>query len=108
MYDVEKRSDNLENVAGLARRDTYIAIWSHSKMAALGYVYTLGKQTSCSPECCTDQNATSACFLEVQIPLCILMYGWDPYVSCVKCKKRTNIWWEEEAEEEYENISETW
>ena len=27
---------------------------------------------------CTSQNATSAEFLEVQIPLRILMYAWDP------------------------------
>ena len=42
---------------------------SHNKMAALGYAYALGKQTSRSPECCTGQNATGARFLEVQIPL---------------------------------------
>ena len=38
-------------------------IWSRNKMAALGYVYTLGKQTSHSPEHCMSQNATSAKFL---------------------------------------------
>ena len=43
-------------------------------MAVLGYVYTMGRQTSRSPECCTSRNATSAEFLEVQIPpvsLCV-------------------------------------
>ena len=42
-------------------------------MAVLGYVYTMGKQTSRPPECCTSRNA-SAEFLEVQIPpvsLCV-------------------------------------
>ena len=43
-------------------------------MAALGYVYTLGKQTSCSPKRCTSQNATSAEFLEVQIPPRVPVY----------------------------------
>ena len=47
-------------------------------MATLGYVYTLGRQTSRSPERCTSQDATIAEILEVQIPPCILMYGWDP------------------------------
>ena len=78
MYDVEKRSALLENAAGFARRDVYMYIWSRNKMAALGYVYTLGKQTSRSPECCTSRNATSTEFLEVQIPLCALVYDWDP------------------------------
>ena len=45
-------------------------------MAALGYV--LGKQTSHSPKCCTSRNATSAEFLEVQIPPHVLMHDWDP------------------------------
>ena len=48
-------------------------------MAALGYVYTLWKQTSRSPERCTVQNATGTSFIEVQIPLRILMdanYRW--------------------------------
>ena len=75
MYDVEKRLAVLENAAGFARRDTYIQ--SHNKMATFGYVYTLGKQTLCSPECCTSRNATSAEFLEVQTPPHVLVYGWD-------------------------------
>ena len=71
-------------------------------MAALGYAYTLRKQTSLSPERCTSQNATSAEFLEVQIRSCVLLYEWDLLVSRVKCWKREKIWWEEEEEEEYE------
>ena len=52
MYNVGKRSAVLEDVAGFARRDTYMN-GPVTKMAALGYVYTWGKQTSCSPEHCT-------------------------------------------------------
>ena len=44
MYDAVKHSVVLENVVGFARLDAYIR--SRNKMAALGYVYTLGKQTS--------------------------------------------------------------
>ena len=43
-------------------------------MAALGYVYTLGKQTSCSPKRCMSRNATSVEFLEVQTFPNVLMY----------------------------------
>ena len=57
----------------------YIYIHSHDKVTALGYVYTLGKQILRSPKCCTSQNATSAEFLDVQIPPCVLVYGWDPW-----------------------------
>ena len=64
----------LENVTGKTRR---VYIWSRSKMAALGYVYTLGKQTSCSPKHCMSRNATSIKFLEVPIFPCVLMYDWD-------------------------------
>ena len=53
-------------------------IRSRNKMAALGYAYTLWKQTSRSPERCTIRNATSAEFLEVQIPPRVLLYVWDP------------------------------
>ena len=63
----------------LASRDwmrTYIQ--SRNKMAALGYVYTLEKQTSRSPERCTSRNAMSVEFLEVQIPLCVLVYDLNP------------------------------
>ena len=49
-----------------------------NKMAALGYVYTLEKQTLCSPKRCTSQNATSAEFLEVQIHLHVLVNDWEP------------------------------
>ena len=38
-------------------------------MTVMGYVYTLRKQTSHSPKCCMSRNATSAEFLDVQIPL---------------------------------------
>ena len=76
MYDVEKRSAVLEDAAGFARLDAHVR--SRNKMAALGYVYTLGKQTSRSPERCTSRNATSAEFLVVQIPPRVLVYDWDP------------------------------
>ena len=36
MYDIEKRSDVVENAAGFARQDIYVR--SRNKMAALGYV----------------------------------------------------------------------
>ena len=84
MYDVEKRSAILEDAAGFARRDAYIYVRSRNKLAALGYVYTLGKQTSHSPERCTAQNATGARFLQVQIHPRVLVYDWDPLVPCVK------------------------
>ena len=42
-------------------------LWAHNKMVALGYIYTLGKQTFHSPKRCTSRNATSADFLKVQI-----------------------------------------
>ena len=77
MYDVEKRSAVLENAAGFARLDAHmygpVTKWRH-----LGYVYTLGKQTSRSPEPCMSRNATSAEFLVVQIPPRVLVYDWDP------------------------------
>ena len=76
MYDVEKRFAALENVAGFAILDVYIR--SHNKMAALGYVYTLGKQTSRSPKRCTSRNAMSVEFLEVQIPPHVLVYDLHP------------------------------
>ena len=79
MYDVEKRSAVLENILLASRGKTRrVYVRSRNKMAALGYVYTLGKQTSRSPERCTSRNATSAEFLEVQIPPRALIYDWDP------------------------------
>ena len=43
MYDIEKHSAvSLENAAGFVRRDVYMD-GPGNKMAALGYVYTLGK-----------------------------------------------------------------
>ena len=65
MHNLEKHSAILENVAGLVRWNAYIL--SHIKMAALGCVYTLGKQTLCSPERCTSQNATSVLLV---LPTC--------------------------------------
>ena len=84
MYGVEKRSAILDNAADFARWEAYIYIYiyiyiyvqSHDKVTALGYVYTLGKQILRSPKRCTSQNATSAEFLDIQIPPCVLVYGW--------------------------------
>ena len=45
MYAVENRSAVLENVVGFASLDAYTYIRSRNKVAALGYVYTLGKLT---------------------------------------------------------------
>ena len=82
MYDVEKRSTVLANANGFMRRYAYIYIYiyirSRNKMAVLGNIYTLGQQTSRSPERCTSRNATSAKFLEFQIPPRILVHDWDP------------------------------
>ena len=50
--------------------------------SGIGVCLYNGKQLSCFPERRTSQNATSAEFLEDQIPPCVLVYGW---VSCVKC-----------------------
>ena len=69
---------------GWLRETTRVCIQSRNKMAAFGYVYTFGKQTSRSPECCTAQNATGARFLEVQIRPRVLVCDWDPLVPCVK------------------------
>ena len=46
-------------------------------MATLGYAYTLMRQTLRSPERCTSWDATSAEFLEVQVPPRVLVYDWD-------------------------------
>ena len=43
MYNIEKRSAVLENVADFTRRRVYVR--SHNKVTALGYAYTLGKET---------------------------------------------------------------
>ena len=68
-------------------------------MAVLGYVYTLGKQTSRSLECCTSRNATSAEFLEVQIPPRALVYdcvtsiayfAWMSYLLVLICCRHGN------------------
>ena len=47
MYDVEKCSAVLENVAGFARLDAYIR--SHNKIATLRYVY-IGKTNFSFPQ----------------------------------------------------------
>ena len=89
MYDIEKPSTVLENAAGFVRLDAYIR--SCNEMAALGYVYTLGEQTLRSPERCTSRNATSAEFLAVQIPPCILVYdldSWCPVSSARSVRKK--------------------
>ena len=88
IYDIEKHSAVLENAAGLVRLDAYIR--SRNKMAALGYVYTLGEQTLHSPERCMSRNATSAEFLAVQIPPCVLVYdldSWCPVSSARSAQK---------------------
>ena len=82
MYDVEKRSA-AEYAPGFVRLDVHVYIyiflyiWSCNKMAALGYVYTLEKLTSRSPEHCTSWKASRAEFLEVQIFPCVLVHDWD-------------------------------
>ena len=70
MYDVEKCSAPLENAAGFVKLDGPVTKWR--------YVYTLGKQLLRSPERCTDQNTTGTHFSQVQIPVRILVYDWDP------------------------------
>ena len=67
MHNIENCFAVLENAA----RHVYIR--SRNKMAALGYVYTYIGEANC-----TNWDVTSAEFLEVQIPLRILVYDWDP------------------------------
>ena len=57
-------------------RCVYIQL--RNKMAALGYFYTLVKQTSHSLKHCTSWNATSAEFLEVLISPHVIIHDWDP------------------------------
>ena len=81
-------------MAGFARLDAYIYVTyirSCNKMAALGYVYVLGKQTSCSPECCTGRIAISAEFLKVQIPLRVLVCDLDLCQAVEMCKHLVGI-----------------
>ena len=49
MCDIEKRSAVLEDAAGFTRQDAYIYVRSRNKMAALGYVYTLGNKLRVPP-----------------------------------------------------------
>ena len=74
MYNVGKRSTVLENALQL-HETRRVYIQSHNKMGALGYVYTLEKETSHSPERCTSRNTTSTEFLEVKTPQCVCMTG---------------------------------
>ena len=78
IYDVEKHSAIaiLENAAGFTRARRFM-VWSGNKMAALGYVYTSGRQASCFPKRCTSWKDTGANYLEVQILPCVLVYDWD-------------------------------
>ena len=46
-------------------------------MVVMGYVYTLGNQTSRFPKRRTSQNATGAGFLEAHVPLCAIVLNWD-------------------------------
>ena len=77
MYDVEKCFAALENVAGFTKLDAYIynpvTKWQH-----WGMFIHWGNKLYLPPECCTAQNTTGARFLKVQIPLCVLVYDWDP------------------------------
>ena len=77
MCALENCSGVLENAAGFARLDTYIygpvTKWRHWGM----FIHWGNKQTSHSLEHCKRRDATSTEFLEVQIPPCVLVYGWD-------------------------------
>ena len=68
MYDIEKRSPVLENAAGETR---CVYVRSHNKMVALGYAYTLRKQTWRSPKRCTSRNATGVIVNPVPPIFCI-------------------------------------
>ena len=74
MYDIENIPSS---ECGWLCKTRHVYEWFWKQIVALGYVYTLGKQTSRSTECCMSRNATSAEFLEVQIPLCVFVYGWN-------------------------------
>ena len=78
IYDEEKRSAVaiLENAAGFTRARHFM-VQSRNKMAALGYVYTSGRQASCFPKRCTSWNDMGANYLEVQILPRVLVYDWD-------------------------------
>ena len=73
IYDLEKRSTVLENAAGFVRRDAYtygpVTKWWHWSM----FVHW-GIKLRVHQKHCMSWNATSAEFLEVQIPPCVLVY----------------------------------
>ena len=77
MHDVEKHSAVLENAADFARLDEYIYIQSRNKMALFGVCLYIGRTNFALPEHCVSQNATSAEFLEVQIPQRVLVHDWE-------------------------------
>ena len=82
MYDVEKCSAVLENVIGFARLDAYV--YNLVTNGSIGVCLYIEETNFPFSERRTSRNATSAEFLEVQIPPRVLVYDWDPLVSCVK------------------------
>ena len=77
MYVQRRKSFRCAGECAWLRETRHVNIRSCNKMAALGYVYTLGKQTSHSTERCTSWDATSAEILQVQIPPRVLAYDWN-------------------------------
>ena len=71
MYDVVKCSAFWR--MRLASQD-YTHIYTIPQQNGLYVCLYMGKRTLCSPERCTSWNATSAQFLEVQIPPHVLVY----------------------------------
>ena len=67
---------NVENIPPLWNAAGFVygpaTKWRHWAM----FIHWGNKQRS--PERCTSRNATSAEFLEVQIPPRVLVNGWDP------------------------------
>ena len=76
MYDVEKHSTVLENAAGFARRDVYV--YGPVTKWRIRVYLCIGQTNFVFPRTRTNRNATSAEFLEVQIPPHVLVYDWDP------------------------------
>ena len=74
IYNIEKHSAVLENAPGFMRLDVHIygpvTKWQH-----WGMLINWGSKRA-FPKCCTSRNATGAEFLEVQIPLRVLVYDW--------------------------------
>ena len=67
MYTRQKKTSRRSGECGWLRETRR----SGNKMAALGYVYTLVKQTSCSPEGCISWNPTDAEFLDLRTSSCM-------------------------------------